>query len=113
MYVYIKSEPNLWTVGFYTPKGEWNPESDHSTKEEAANRVRYLNGGTLGARQLLERLISIIESDKVVADREAKMSVAAVDRRFGEGRAVAYGRVLSLLTLELKPSSERQYTKRR
>ena len=44
MYVYINSEPGLWTVGFYSPDGEWNPESDHTTKDEAANRVAYLNG---------------------------------------------------------------------
>lgn len=45
MYVYILSEPGLWTVGFYTPLGEWVPESDHATTNEAATRVRYLNGG--------------------------------------------------------------------
>ena len=44
MYVYIRSEPNLWTVGFYDPTGKWNPESDHDTPEEAAERVHYLNG---------------------------------------------------------------------
>ena len=27
MYVYIKSEPRLWTVGFYAPNGEWIPEA--------------------------------------------------------------------------------------
>lgn len=45
MYVYIRSEPQLFTVGFYTPKGEWVPDSDHDSKEEAAKRVHYLNGG--------------------------------------------------------------------
>jgi hypothetical protein len=45
MYIYIRSEPGLWTVGFYTPTGEWVPESDHATSEEAARRVHYLNGG--------------------------------------------------------------------
>jgi hypothetical protein len=45
MWVYIKSEPNLYTVGFYDPKGKWNPESDWDTKEDAIKRVRYLNGG--------------------------------------------------------------------
>ncbi len=45
MYVYIKSEPTLWTVGFYSPDGEWNSESDYETKELAAERVHYLNGG--------------------------------------------------------------------
>jgi hypothetical protein len=32
MYVYIKSEPYLWTVGFYTPDGEWIAESDYDCK---------------------------------------------------------------------------------
>lgn len=45
MYVYIKSEPGLWTVGFYDPNGKWIPESDYSSAEEAAARVHYLNGG--------------------------------------------------------------------
>ncbi len=45
MYVYIRSEPSLWTVGFYDPQGKWVPESDWPTKEEAAARVHWLNGG--------------------------------------------------------------------
>ncbi len=57
-YVYIQSERagrkisegnyfehSLWTVGFYSPDGKWEPESDHSTPDEAAARVAYLNGG--------------------------------------------------------------------
>jgi hypothetical protein len=43
-YVYIRSEPGLWTVGFYSPAGKWEPESDHTDREEAANRVILLNG---------------------------------------------------------------------
>jgi hypothetical protein len=45
MYVYIQSEKYLWTVGFYSPDGKWNPESDHESAESAAKRVAYLNGG--------------------------------------------------------------------
>ena len=45
MYVYIQSEPELWTVGFYRPDGTWEPESDHGSPEEAEERVHYLNGG--------------------------------------------------------------------
>jgi hypothetical protein len=45
MYIYIQSEPQLWTVGFYDPSGKFQPESDHATPEEAAKRVHYLNGG--------------------------------------------------------------------
>ena len=44
MYVYIRSEPNLWTVGFYDPQGEWQPESDHGSPQKAAERVAWLNG---------------------------------------------------------------------
>lgn len=43
-YVYIKSEPQLWTVGFYDPQGKWRSDSDHDAREDAAERVAYLNG---------------------------------------------------------------------
>jgi len=33
------------TVGFYKPNGEFEPDSDHLTVDEAAARVHYLNGG--------------------------------------------------------------------
>jgi hypothetical protein len=46
MYTYIRSEPQLWTVGFYGPNEKWNPESDWDSSEEAAKRVAYLNGGS-------------------------------------------------------------------
>jgi len=49
MYVYLKSEAQLWSVGFYDPGGDWHAESDHSTPEAAAERTHYLNGG--GAQQ--------------------------------------------------------------
>lgn len=45
MYIYIRSDPNLYTVGFYDPSGKWKSESNHSDKEEAAKRVHWLNGG--------------------------------------------------------------------
>ena len=48
MYVYIRSEPGLWVVGFYDPDGEWNPESDHDNPEKAADRVAWLNGSKGG-----------------------------------------------------------------
>ena len=44
-YVYIESEHGLFTVGFYDPTGKWNAESDHSSREQAAERVHFLNGG--------------------------------------------------------------------
>ena len=44
-YVYIRSEGNLFTVGFYDPEGKWHSESDHTDKSFAARRVNWLNGG--------------------------------------------------------------------
>lgn len=49
MYVYIQSQPGLWTVGFYSPDGEWNPESDHTSSEKAAE----LNGGKVKTKKAL------------------------------------------------------------
>ena len=45
MYVYLRSEPQLWTVGFYTPDGKWVSESDYECRDDAAERVHWLNGG--------------------------------------------------------------------
>lgn len=49
MYVYIHPEPAVWTVGFYDPTGTWISESDHAQRENAADRVHYLNGGSTQA----------------------------------------------------------------
>lgn len=51
MYCYIQSEPQLWTVGFYSPDGKWHPDSDHSNREEAAERVAWLNGSSKEQKQ--------------------------------------------------------------
>jgi hypothetical protein len=46
-WVYLNSEPGLYTVGFYDPQGKWQPDSDYLTQDEAARRVHYLNGGAV------------------------------------------------------------------
>jgi hypothetical protein len=51
MYVYIKSEPNRYTVGFYSPAWsggdpEFIAESDYTNARDAARRVHYLHGGS-------------------------------------------------------------------
>lgn len=43
-WVYIRSEPRLWTVGFYGPDGTWHTDSDYDDSEEAAKRTSWLNG---------------------------------------------------------------------
>jgi hypothetical protein len=53
MWVYIQSEPTLWTVGHYSPSGQWHTDSDHGTQEEASLRCAWLNGsGVLNPTQL-------------------------------------------------------------
>lgn len=44
MWVYRETAKGVYTVGFYTPEKVWVPDIDYPTKEEAANRVSYLNG---------------------------------------------------------------------
>ena len=46
MYVYKETEKGLFTVGYYNPRELWCPESDHDSKEQAAKRVSFLNGGS-------------------------------------------------------------------
>lgn len=48
MYVYIRSEPQLYTVGFYDPNNKWQPESDWDNTEDVARRVAWLNGNLEG-----------------------------------------------------------------
>jgi hypothetical protein len=46
-YVYLdnRNAYGCYTVGFYHPDGDFEPESDHSTAESVAARVNFLNGG--------------------------------------------------------------------
>jgi len=60
-YVYIKSDPGLWTVGFYDPNGKWQPESDHTSTQEAAERAAWLNG----SRPTMNRLRQVRDEQGV------------------------------------------------
>ena len=69
MYVYIESEPKLFTVGFYDPNGNWHSDSDHQDREKAAERVAWLNRGDFdkcyeelqGERKRADRLETAIK----------------------------------------------------
>jgi hypothetical protein len=46
MYVYERATgEDFFVVGYYDPSGKWHTESDQPTREAAAERVHYLNGG--------------------------------------------------------------------
>lgn len=79
-YVYVKSEPGLWTVGFYKPCGEWEPESDHSSTEDAAQRVAYLNGNA--PRGATERWPDYVKRIAYVMDPECWVSYTGKPREF-------------------------------
>jgi hypothetical protein len=63
MWVYIQSEPSLWTVGFYDPSGKWHTDSDHDSREKAAERVAYLNGE--GSARIAQQMATVILNPKV------------------------------------------------
>jgi hypothetical protein len=46
MYVYEGNEAGtIWRIGMYTLDGKFHHDSDASSREEAARRVNWLNGG--------------------------------------------------------------------
>jgi hypothetical protein len=55
-YVYIRSEPGLYTVGFYDPAGKWHADSDFPTPQEAADHTAYLNGAAGKSDPTLEKV---------------------------------------------------------
>lgn len=83
MFVYVKSEPSLWTVGHYTPDGRWIAESDHGSSEEAARRAALLNGGATAAPEM----------------REAPEDIAVALQRRLETRGGGGGWICGLLTI--------------
>lgn len=89
MHVYIKSEPTLWTVGFYRPDGGWEPESDHGSSEEAAARVAWLNGGQAPEPKEEERLRAELEDARrwIVGTKREVLKVARMqwDKEAGMG----------------------------
>lgn len=112
MYVYFKSEPNLWRVGFYTPLDRWIPESDHGSPEEAADRVHYLNGGNvrdaLQGRQMMDGALKdargyLISADSKL-DRGHEWAFAAATLSIGSA-LIAIAERLDALTTDDKETS--------
>lgn len=47
-WIYIQTEPGLFTVGREDSNGTWIPDSDWDSKKEAGDHIHYLNGGNSG-----------------------------------------------------------------
>lgn len=92
-YVYIRSEPQLWTTGFYRPDGKWESESDHASPEAAAKRCHWLNGGAdLGAIEeiaghLGAALTQCSPSDDAIIIGHIQGAYAEASRILGERRS--------------------------
>lgn len=70
-WVYVNSEPDLWTVGFYKPGGAFVPDSDHTSRGDAAARVHYLNGGEAACPDVLHALADMVELYNALAAKPA------------------------------------------
>ena len=57
-YVYLRSEPRLWTVGFYAPDGTWTSESDHGDPEELLRALDQSEQETAQLRDQLKAILS-------------------------------------------------------
>lgn len=45
MWVYRTNSDGYWEVGYFLPDQTWFKDGDFPSKEQAAARVNYLNGG--------------------------------------------------------------------
>lgn len=79
MYVYIESEPKLYTVGFYDPAGKWHSDSDHVEREKAAERVSWLNRGDF------EKCYAELQGERKRADKLEAAIKYATDYLDGDG----------------------------
>lgn len=91
-YVYIRTEPGLWTVGHYDG-GTWEPESDHGAEREAAERAAWLNGAAPPVsdgdlRDLAEWLVSLDDVEGPGAEARRTVTLTQIINRAREALGV-------------------------
>jgi len=77
MYYYIETV-GVCEVGFFSPSGYWMVESHHETRESAAARVHYLNGG-VGAEVVGQVFSHIFESMAEISTHLSNISCIISD----------------------------------
>lgn len=86
-FIRARGEDALWTVGHYTPSGQWMPISDHDSPAKAAAVTAFLNGGvnavTVGPD---DRVIVMLPED--LDEGEIGEVVMVMVDTFGVGRFV-------------------------
>jgi hypothetical protein len=63
----------LYTVGFYSPEGEWISESDHGNRHAAAERCRWLNGGHIPDRIEVQTIHTIPDVKEIIENTVKKL----------------------------------------
>lgn len=109
-YVYRRTEPGCYTVGFYNPDGHWYSESDHATSAAAADRVHWLNGEPIRpditrhtVDAIREWITNAIETWTERAPIRDTPTVIAELTAFGRGRVAGLRFCLELLD-EIEPA---------
>jgi len=85
MYTYIRTEPGLWTVGFYR-EGDFESESDHGSTAEAAERCHYLNGGC-SAEDEDQAIVELRQEIRRLQDRIAELESRPMSAPPASGRS--------------------------
>jgi hypothetical protein len=88
VWLYIKSERHLWTVGHYDVKGNWHAESDHGSTDAAVERVRYLNGAdglVLNTEDKATVLAALRLFQRTYEDKDAEIIHADWKEHFNNG----------------------------
>ena len=69
-FVYLNTEPGCWTVGHYSPAGEWHGASDHETAQAAADECHRLNGGSQPEQIVVSEKDVLVLVYKIKAHRQ-------------------------------------------
>lgn len=87
-WLYKQTEPGLFTVGYYAPDDSWNPESDHDSRDGAAARVHYLNGGQTikeaAAPEMYKALVDLVS--RITSGAPFSVEKAQASLAMAEGR---------------------------
>lgn len=101
MYVYKKTAPDLWTVGFYEPDGKWQPESDHGSSEAAAERCAWLNGSRKFKAMLPSVPQEIERAFPLLMERDLAAALQACKDAGAYNASIALSRHITRLQVEL------------
>lgn len=106
LWIYRQTEPELYTVGHYSPDGKWQTDSDHGSKEEASDRVAFLNGTDFALRKdhlEIAKLLSNVGIEHSGFKMQAPRVQMLIDRlRNSQQKVIAFARERNELRQRVK-----------